>query len=286
MADNSPRSPDRKLGLIAPLSIGAVFVLILLAILVLRDRRPAPEPKPQPPAVDLSPAVVGPPPPLTRTDVLRRANAIAAAFSAGTNAGSTGEAAMLGRKFVIRVPFGCEGPQLRPGAAQAFYEFDPKKQTVHLVARPAAWTSLPVIQGLADVSKIEAVEGFWLPHPWSFADTCPPPREAPVPPSPTPPAAQTLGLASIFESGGSRVQRRGERAYDQVIKLKDGEAPPLADGYRLVLEGRFAAYPDGRVAHCWSESPDHWPVCLFAVQYDRVAFESGQDGQLLAEWRE
>jgi hypothetical protein len=217
---------------------------------------------------------------------LKKATAIAASFSAGLNTRSPDETQMLDRRFLIRVPFGCEGPQLRPGAAQAFYEFDAKKQTVHLVARPAAWTNLPLVQGLRDSAKIESVEGFWIPHPWSFADTCPPPMENPVPPSPTPPAAQTVGLASIFEVGGSRVARRGERPYEQVIKLKDGETPPLTEGYRLVLEGRFASYPDGRVAHCWSESPDHWPVCLFAVQYDRVAFESGKDGRLLGEWRE
>jgi hypothetical protein len=60
---------------------------------------------------------------------------------------------------------------------------------------------------------------------------------------------------------------------------------PLAGGYRLALEGRFAAFPDGRAVRCWSESPDHHPICAFAVTLTRVAFERA-DRELIAEWRD
>ena len=53
----------------------------------------------------------------------------------------------------------------------------------------------------------------------------------------------------------------------------------------MVMEGRFATYPDGRVARCWSESSEHQPVCLFAVRFGRIAFEAADDGKVLAEWR-
>lgn len=296
MAENSPRSPDRKLGLIAPLSIAAAIALVLI-IAVLMKPRAAPEPKvappptPAPSAPAAAPAaapapIAAPDPPLSRTEILKETNAIAAAYAANGVETASGKDPLIGRRFAVRIPFGCEGPQARPGVAQAYYDFNAQKRTVRLVARPAVWSTLPLIQELPKRDQLEAVEGFWIPHPWSFADVCPPPRQKPVPASPTPVAAPTLGLARLYEVGASRVGRRADRPYEQVIKLADGEALPLAQGYRLVLEGRFAAYPDARVAHCWSESPAHRPVCLYAVEFDRVAFEAGQDGKLLAEWRE
>lgn len=63
------------------------------------------------------------------------------------------------------------------------------------------------------------VEGFWIPRPWSYSDACPPRRDQPVPASPTPPAGQTFGPAELFDAGDSRVQRRSDRPYEQVLKL-------------------------------------------------------------------
>ena len=52
-----------------------------------------------------------------------------------------------------------------------------------------------------------------------------------------------------------------------------------------MLEGRLGAFPDGRTIRCHAEGPDQRPVCVAAVQLDRVAFEDGASGATLSEWR-
>src|SRR5690606_34571872 len=88
----------------------------------------------------------------------------------------------------------------------------------------------------------DAVEGFWIPRPWSQADTCvtapgpvapasvasgpttpaavaAPEADAPAPDaSPTPSPERTAGLAAVFETGGSRLGRRQGQAYAYVIR--------------------------------------------------------------------
>jgi hypothetical protein len=144
---------------------------------------------------------------------------------------------------------------------------------------------LPIIQGLGDAAKVEKVEGFWLPRPWSYSENCPPQREAPVPATPTPAATQSLGLAQVFRLEGSRLLRRDGRAYEFVRKVPEGDGSPLTTSYRLVLEGRIVGFDDGRAVRCWSETSDHRPICLYGVEFDRVAFEDAK-GAMLAEWRE
>jgi hypothetical protein len=291
MAENRARGRSGKLGMIGPLSIVAVIALVIVGALVFTRSRPPPPtepaaaPVPTTPAPAPAPATPPPDPVLTRSDLAAAMAAAADRYAAGEPPARGGRDPLAGRRYVLRIPFGCEGPQLRPGAAQAFYTFDAETRTVRLVARPATWTGLALIQDTTQPEALEAVEGFWVPHPWTASEACPVPRDKPVPASPTPPAAETLGLARLFVPGASRVDRRGERPYEQVVRLKADEAPPAAQGYRLVLEGRLDTFPDGRVGHCWSESPAHRPICLLAATFERVAFETA-DGQRLAEWRE
>lgn len=289
MTDPTPRSPDRKLSLLAPLLIGLVTVLILLAVVVFdRDREPEPAPAPPPPAVAVAPApaVIAPTPPLTRADLVSTATALAAAYSAGDAAAPAVKSPLAGRAFRIRIPFGCQGPRLGYGAAQAFYELDPEARTLRLIARPGEWTSLPLFQQALETKAVEAVEGFWIPRPWSTSESCPPERPRAVPATPSPPAAPSLGLARLFAAEDSRIGRRATRGYQKVIKLEEDAPQRPPQGFRLLLEGRIGTFPDGRPARCWSESIDHRPVCIFAVSFDRVAFEAGDNGQLLAEWRD
>ncbi len=285
MAEDNSGRRDRKLGLVAPVSIAAVLVLVVVGALVYREGGEAtkvapkapppavapPQPEAEPPAAD---AVLG------RADLLRDAASVTAAFAAGEPGAPR---ALAGKRFTIRIPFGCDGPQVGAGTAQAFYEYDPQKRTVRLVARPAVWTTLPAIPAGAS-ETLESVEGFWIPRPWTPSEDCPRRREQPFPATPTSPAAPTLGLAQLFAAGAARTARHAERPYEHVLKLEAGATPPLARGYRLRLEGRFGVFPNGAAASCWSESPDHRPVCLYAVELDRVAFEDAGGG-LIAEWR-
>ena len=46
----------------------------------------------------------------------------------------------------------------------------------------------------------------------------------------------------------------------------------------------MAAFADGRAVRCRAAGPDQRPICIGAVQLDRVAFEDAQ-GAVLSEWR-
>ena len=71
------------------------------------------------------------------------------------------------------------------------------------------------------------------------------------------------------------------RSASRVIR----QPPPApTGGYRLILEGRMSAFADGRAIRCRASSPDQRPVCIGAVQLDRVAFEDA-GGAVLSEWR-
>ncbi len=282
MADNR-RGVRGRLGLLALLAIIGVAGLILWATGRAPSRQPpiAPAPDAQPPAAVLPP-VTTTPPPLSRTDLILEAEARAAA---APGAPAAGRDPLADRRFSVRIPFGCQGPQIGAGAAQAHYEVDAERRTLKLVARPVDLASHPLVTQSPDAETIEAVEAFWIPRPWTRTDTCPPRRDRPASATPTPPSPQTLGLATISEAGASRLRRRAERPYELVRKAPDDEPLPLASSYSLVLEGRLATFPTGRVIRCWSESSEHRPICLYAVALDRVAFET-PDGQLLAEWRD
>lgn len=279
-------SPARKLGLVAPVSIAAALIVLLLAAWLVSGRDSAPiPPSPAPEPLVVPPSLPTPEPPVGRADLLRDAEAVASIY-AGDPIGSAAAATSLAkRRFVLRIPFGCRGPQSASSAAQAFYEYDAKTRTVRLVARPTTWGTTPLLLQTEPPDKIEAVEGFWLPRPWSQSEVCPRLLDVPVPAFPTAPTSQSLGLARLFTSEDSRAGRRQGRPYEHTVRLGPEDNSPFAMGYRLVLEGRFTNFPDGRVAHCWAESPDHRPICLYAVEFDRVAFEAGDTGRQLAEWR-
>jgi hypothetical protein len=224
MPQDNSTSHYRKLAWIAPASIAVALLLVVAGgLLLFGGRQPQPEPVP---ALVPQPALEAPTPPpsvaeapVTRMDLVKAGEEAMAAFADQAIGTATAKDALVGRKFAIRIPFGCEGPQGGAGTAQAFYEFDPEQRSVHLVARPGDWTNLPMMQSLQD-SDVEAVEGFWVPRPWRYADTCPQRRQQPVPAAPTPPATPTLGLAQLFKAGGSRVVRHAARPYERVVKLE------------------------------------------------------------------
>lgn len=287
MADNR-RSVRGRLGLLALLAIIAVAGFVLWTTWWAPSRQPPAGPvaatSDTPPPSAILPPVKTTPPPLSRTDLILEAQARAAGVPS-PGEGSTGRDPLVDRRFSIRIPFGCGGPQIGGGTSQAYYEVDAERRTLKLVARPVDLAHHPLVTQSPEAKTIEALETFWVPRPWTRSDTCPPRRDRPASATPTPPSPQTLGLATISEVGASRLRRRAERPYELVRKAPDDEPLPLSASYSLVLEGRLAAFPTGGAVRCWSESPEHRPVCIYAVALDRVAFET-PDGQLLAEWRD
>lgn len=233
------------------------------------------------PTTITAPDLPRPPPALGRAELLQAFDEAASAHAAGAQGAATDVA---GRRFTIRQAFGCSAPAPAEaaspmGSGRPLLLQGTVPNTLELTLQPADWTQSPLVGGGA--ATWEAVEGFWLSWPWLRSEGCPVQTaadagiDAPAPPD-------TAGLAAVFEHGSSRLTRRDGRAFRHVVR---GDAPVQAPpaGYRLVLEGRFVAFPDGRALRC-SASPQARPVCVAAAEIDRVAFEDDQ-GALLSEWR-
>lgn len=279
MAENSPRG-RRRPGVASLLAIAGVVGVIVAALWIGSLRSPAPAPVTAPvPATPVTPVQLAPPP-LDRAALIQTAEARAAGDGA---APETVKAELVDRRFRVRIPFGCDGPQVQAGSSQAYFQVDAGRRTVKLAARPTDLAGHPLVTQFPDAPGIEALETFWIPRPWARSEACPARRDKPAPPTPTPPSPPTLGLAALFEPGGSRLGRRDGRPYERVLKIPEDDPLPLADTYVLVLEGRLTRFPSGETIRCWSETPAHRPVCVYAALMERVAFET-PDGKVLAEW--
>lgn len=268
----------------------AVLSTVAAALFLAQCDRSAPEPvDAEPVAADPEPTpTISVPTTLTRAALLAATSRAAAAYAAGER--MEGEDSLVGRRFALRVPFGCNGPQ--PTAAEsagdglARWSWGPESQTIQLTLTPGDWLNTALISGAADGSDWEAVEGFWIPRPWLTAGDCSTVRADPLQSGDGAPSPQTVGLAAVFTKEDSRVGRRNGRAYAFTIR-PTGDTPLAAPvgGYRLVLEGRLASFPDGRAIRCRASSPDQRPVCIAAIRLDRVAFTNADSSVLLSEWR-
>jgi len=263
------------------------------------------EPREQP--IDAEPIVETPvpepdiatPTSLDRADFLGAISRAGSAYATGTTA--SGADPLVGRTFAIRLPFGCGRPdrapsEATPGADAATRAPDaglptlawgPENETLRLSLTPDDWSDTALITSSGAGDRWEAVEGFWLSRPWLGSETCPQRIDRdPLGGGTGQADPQTVGLASVHETNSSRLGRRDGQAYRFTLRGEDDRAPvPSPMGYRVVLEGRFASFPDGRAIRCRAASIDQRPVCIAAVQLDRVAFEDGSSGSVLSEWR-
>lgn len=270
----------------------AVLTTAAAALFLAQCDRDRPEPvDAEPVAADPTPAGVPNivvPTTLTRASLLAATSRAASAYAAGERI--EGADALVGRRFSIRVPFGCNGPQ--PTAAEsagdglARWSWGPENRTIQLSLTPGDWLNTVLIAGAAGQSDWEAVEGFWIPRPWLTTGDCSTVRADPLQSGDGSPSPQTVGLAAVFAANDSRVGRRNGRAYAFTIR-PTGDTPLTAPagGYRVVLEGRLASFPDGRAIRCRASNPDQRPVCIAAIRLDRVAFTNADGSVLLSEWR-
>lgn len=274
----------RTLRPFARLVVGAVAGLSLSACE--RASKPsAPEPPPAP-KVEAPATLPLPDPTVDRAGLLQALAAAGSAYAAGR---ADDGPALAGRRFVIRQAFGCAGPAPRDGPPQpgvAVWSWGAKNQTIELSLQPADWKDW----GPSDPAAAawEAVEGFWLTRPWLLTEDCPAAPAAGVMPGPIEPmpavSRPTAGLAAVFERGGSRVGRRDGKAFTYTVRSDDGPLAAPTSGYRIVLEGRFTAFPEGRAIKCRAANPDERPTCIAAATIDRIAFETA-DGRPVTEWR-
>jgi hypothetical protein len=260
------------------------LVALAASLLALAACQREPQPAPAPAAKSETPPVVtvAPSPVLDRAGLLQAMDIAASAFAAGREVGGS---SLAGRRFVVRQAFGCGAPGDAAEAAPdglATVAWAKDRQSLKFNLAPADWLQSGVIG--RDDSNLEAAEGFWLARPWLRTEACP--AIAPAASTSDQSSPQTVGLAAVFKANGARTGRRNGRAYAFTLRGEDGQPPmPSAQGYRLVLEGRMTAFADNRAIHCRAAAADQRPVCIGAVQLDRVAFEDA-DGQMLSEWRE
>jgi hypothetical protein len=219
------------------------------------------------------------------TPVLGRAELIAA-VSAAADAFAGGKLLpdkldqLAGRRFELRLPFGCGGAPTDPSGALR-WDYDEAEEALRLRASPVRWDEadwLPAA-GEAAESAVEAVEGFWIPRPWASSETCPQGAGGGQPVAPE----QTVGLAEFHTMASSRVGRRDGDAFETVEKLAPG-ALDASQGFRLRLSGQVAPAPHGRPILCRSDSAEARPICLVSVRLDQVAFESARSGTTIAVW--
>ena len=273
---------------VMPVRLPVVAAAAAGLLLASCDRDPEPAAPPAKPAAAPAaevPASAALNPVLDRRALLSAVGQAAADYAAG---GAPAAAPLAGRQFDIRLAFGCEGAEAPPadGADDglARWSWGPDRETIRLSLTPGDWARSALIAG-AGQDQWEAVEGFWVARPWMTADGCPSLRADPLASGPVAPSPPTVGLAAVFKTGGSRLGRRNGRAYAHTIR-QAGDAPLIAldAGYRIRLQGRVAAFPDGRAIRCRAANPNQRPVCVAAVQLDRVAFET-PTGETLSEWR-
>jgi hypothetical protein len=235
-----------------------------------------------------------PEPPLGREELLVAAIRSASDFAAGIDDGER-QKELAGKKFEFRLRFGCGEP--RGSLGEFAWSFDQKTGTLKVRAAPTLSTRDPVVKALAG-EAFEAVEGVWVRRPWLLAVACPA-----VPPAPVDQPAETatrqaaqeeqgedslpeppklVGIAQFFTATGPRTMRRSGRAYEATKRL-DPASKPTA-GFDLILAGRLAPLPNGRVIACTRSEAIDRPACIISVEFGKVSIERADTHEQLAQW--
>ena len=263
------------------------MILTLLAAPLLAQCQREQPAEPVTPAPTPAPAASAPvpAPALDRAAFLTAAARAAAAYAEGA---APVRDSLAGRSFSLVTAFGCSGPSPETTAGadgRARWSWVDDQSAIRLTASPGDWTGSALIATADAAPDWEAVEGFWITRPWTSGGACPSVRRDPLLSGPPAASPETVGLAAVHTAQSSRLTRRNGRPYTHVLRGEGDAAPtPSPGGYRLRLEGRLTAFPDGRAFRCRAAGPDQRPVCIAAAQLDRVAFET-PDGAVLSEWR-
>lgn len=266
--------PTRSAGRLAAIAFAS-----LLAACSRPEVEPAassPAAPPQATQATLAPPAPAPPPALSRADLIAAAAAAADAHATGA-AYPDKVAALAGKRFETRQPFGCVGP--RASETEDGYVIDENRRAMTIQMAATSWSDEAWRQVFSDPgAPAEALEGFWLRRPWITSAKCPASHGVEGPTT-----GESIGLVRVFAAGGSRIPRRGDRPYRATVKLEPN-APPPPGPLQLVLRGKIADAA-GRPIRCRSDGPDQRPVCLVSITLEGVSFETS-DGATAAEWKE
>lgn len=240
-----------------------------LCVVAACQRQPEAKPPQHKAAAPAEPA-----PPAIRDDSLDRQAVIVAALQAMTSAAlgqndAAAQRALRGRKFAIRIRFGCPGIT----DPDRGWSYDQKKHVLRVKVQSGTTEgALPKSDLLA--SEYQGGVGFTLGRPWLLGAGCPVGGFAAAAP-----AGPAIVIAQLFTDSDSRVLRP-KRDYELTKAIEPNQQP--GDGLDLVLSGRLAELSDGRPIHCAAEAGA--PACIVSATIDRVAIENPSSGELLGEW--
>jgi len=205
---------------------------------------------------------------------LDREDVILAALEATTAAAlgkddHAAQAELKGRKFEVRLRFGCPGMS---NVTRSF-TYDDKEQVLRAkVSSDLAEQPLPMSDLL--YRTYEGGVGFVLGQPWLLSAGCPQGDFAKMISG-----QPTIVLAQLFTADESRAQRPGGE-YALTKPMEREEVPK--EGLDLIVSGRLSELADGRSIHCGAR--DGAPVCIVAGKIDRVAFARPGSDEPLGEW--
>lgn len=284
---------------------GALFLGVLAAALLIgRPTKTPPRPATATPT-RVVPTEVLPKaqPPLYRGDLIKLGQKAASAFATGgalQNAGGD----LAGRRFELRLPFGCTGAAREGAAVTSGWSYDPKKESLRAFVAPQGWSDTEWLRTAIGDGVVDRAEGFVIERPWILEPACPRPArmasveagpdeegqsEADTPAAPEEKTAPTpadkvpeLAVVELFTADAPRSAARGDRGYVAVVKRPPEKVDPNL-WFTLVLSGRLATFPGGNSVRCWGDALATRPRCLLAVEIDHAAIVD-RDGLELAEW--
>ena len=283
MKEPSPRSSRLVLAgaLLAAIAVGGAGFLLGRAA---TERAPVavsppaavPAPRPAPEPV-LSGA-------LGRAGLIALAASAADAVAAGLEPGS--EVAQAdGRRFELRLPFGCGGPASESSREAMRWRYDREAGALRIHVTPATWTAQDWWPA-DSAGGVEAIQGFWIERPWTSSETCPGGGDRPVAAGPEPVTlpGQSLAIGQLFLGGGGRGGRRDGKPYEAVVRVEESDLK-TQQGFRLRIGGRIARTPGGGPVSCRQPAgPEQRPICLVSVVMDEIAIENPATGEILATW--
>lgn len=283
MEEPSPRSSRLALagGLLAAIVVGGAGFLLGRSTTERAPVAAAPAPAapaPKEAAEPVSSGVLG------RADLIALAAAAADDAAAGRAPGPA-IAEADGRRFELRLPFGCEGPASEEGAEAMRWRYDSEAGVLRIRVDPVAWSAGDWWPA-ESAPGVEAVEGFWIARPWTSSEACPPAGAGPAAAGTEPVTlpGQSLAVGQIFSAEGARGGRRDGKPYEAVVRVEEGKVQ-AGQGFQVRISGRIARAGGLGPVRCRQPGgPEQRPICLVSVVMDEAALENPASGETLATW--
>ena len=206
--------------------------------------------------------------PLDRERVILAALRAATAAALGED-DSSEQAELKGRRFEVRIRFGCFGSDK---LASGGWNYDAAKGVLRARVRADVTSGLLMASDLTD-GGYEGAVGFTLPRPWMLSDGCPDRRFI------SRADGVAIAITQLFTADDSRVERP-EASYEAVARVMAEELP--AKGLNLIVSGRLKPLGDGRAIRCAASNGS--PACIVSSVIDRVAIEDPVRNVTLAEF--